>query len=132
MAGRRATQTIFADDEQRGDGVYGNCLQAAVASLLDLPLDAVPHFSQFVWWDKALELWARGRGLTPISVTVDDPVALEWPDNCIVYGQSPRGISHAVAIIGGEWWDPHPSRSGLTSYQQVVTLESWPNREESA
>lgn len=35
-------QTILHDPQT---GAIGNCMQAAIASLLDLPLDAVPHFA---------------------------------------------------------------------------------------
>ncbi len=34
-------QTIFTDHEK---GLYGNCLQACIANLLELPLSEVPHF----------------------------------------------------------------------------------------
>ena len=36
-------QTIFVGDPQRP----GNCVAACVATLLDLPLDRVPHFIEF-------------------------------------------------------------------------------------
>lgn len=104
----KVTQTLL-HDPARVD-VPGNCLQAAVASLLALPLDAVPHFAVFADWQVALRLWADGRDLTLRSVVTD--TVPDWP--CIVSGPSVRGVPHAVVAVGGQVvWDPHPSRAGL-------------------
>lgn len=112
------TQTILHDPEN--EHVYGNCLQAAVASVLALPLDAVPHFSQFVWWPMAVELWVRGFDLTckgERTETIPDRL-------CIVGGKSERGVSHCVVGYCGEIvWDPHPSRAGLVSIRDVTWFE---------
>lgn len=41
-----------------------NCIQACIASILDLPLDAVPHvFAKPDWFDM-LSCWAKARGYT--------------------------------------------------------------------
>lgn len=115
------TQTILAG---RTDGVHGNCMQAAIASLLDLPLDAVPHFAQFTWWPQAIEFWARGRQLTVKVVDIDSMPTRR----CIVAGRSPRGIEHVVVVDGGEVvWDPHPSRDGLSSIAEAWFFEPWPD-----
>jgi hypothetical protein len=42
------TQSILYTPELNARGVYGNCLQAAVASALGMDLDAVPHFGAFM------------------------------------------------------------------------------------
>ena len=45
------------------DAEYGNCFQATIASLLDLPLEAVPHFlrSEELWHDVYTAfMWAHG------------------------------------------------------------------------
>ncbi len=114
-------QTILANTQQ---GVYGNCLQAAVATALDLPINAVPHFSQFVWWPAAMELWARGRNLTVKTLETD-----EWPQEgvVIVGGISPRGIPHTIVVRDGGEWDPHPSRAGLTKITDWLWFEEWPH-----
>jgi hypothetical protein len=116
------TQTILYDPEMQKLGVYGNCLQAAVASLLDRPLDSVPHFSLFLWWNGALELWARGEDLTVHTKDTDT-----IPERrCIVGGKSPRGVAHVVIGEGGKVaWDPHPSRAGLTTVTDVMWFEPW-------
>lgn len=118
------TQTILFDAELNRQGVIGNCLQAAVASLLDLPLDAVPHFSSFVWWPAAMELWARGRGLT--VVTEDCTFDTIPTRRCIVGGWSPRGVQHVCVAEAGEiTWDPHPSRDGLEGVTDAMWFEPW-------
>lgn len=116
------TQTILADPDLAAQGVYGNCLQAAVASVLNLPLDAVPHFVLFTWWPAALELWARGRGLLTVVEQTD-----MIPDRlCIVGGKSPREGDHAVVGQHGRIvWDPHPSRTGLASIRDVTYFVPW-------
>lgn len=117
---RWKTQTILASDENKARGIYGNCLQASVASVLDMPLDAVPNFALFLWWPQALRLWARGLDLAVrTSNTQTIPERL-----CIVGGKSPRVGTHAV--VGGEGrilWDPHPSRDGLASVTDLMWFE---------
>jgi hypothetical protein len=114
------TQTILHDPELAEQGVYGNCLQAAVASVLRLPLDAVPHFAAFHWWPQALTMWAYGRGL---KVCGERTTSI--PDRlCIVGGISPRGVDHVVVAHGGRVvWDPHPSHDGLVSIKDATWFE---------
>lgn len=117
---RQVTQTLLANE---APGVYGNCLQAAVASVSKLPLDAVPHFSAFVWWEPALELWLRGRGLT-MKRSYGSSVPWELS---IVGGRSPRGFDHVVIGLEGQIvWDPHPSRDGLETITDAIVFEDWP------
>lgn len=115
-------QTVFG---QRS----GNCMQAAVASLLDLPLETVPHFfdqvdvedvhAARIGWEKFAEFFAsfgtvmsmhRGEG------------AFAFPH--IATGVSPRGIHHAVICDGFQLLhDPHPEGGGVvveTRYDLVV------------
>lgn len=114
------TQTMLHDPERSERGVHGNCLQAAVASVLRLDLEAVPHFVTFEWWPQALTLWAYGRRLRVCGETTT-----EIPERlCIVGGVSPRGVSHVVVGAHGRVvWDPHPSREGLTSVRDVTWFE---------
>lgn len=115
-------QTLLAGRE---DGIPGNCVQAAVATYLDLPLDAVPHFLLFEGWTEALTLWLRGRGLE--WHCHKPPVPTE---RSIVAGMSPRGVSHAcVAEDGAVSFDPHPSRAGLSSVDEVWFFRPDPARE---
>lgn len=106
------TQTILAGDP---DGTVGNCMQAAVASLLDLPLEEVPHFCAFPDWLGYLAIWSAQRGWAVRHRNADEPVALG-----IACGPSPRGVEHATVMRDGEiTWDPHPSRDGLLSIARI-------------
>jgi hypothetical protein len=119
---REVTQTILYTPEADARGVYGNCLQAAIASALDLDLDAVPHFGAFAWWEPAVRLWLRGRSLD-WRMVAGIPAG-----RSVVVGPTVRLTGdHAVVGDGGEIaWDPHPSRAGLTEVKRSYLLEKWP------
>lgn len=111
------TQTIFAGDPS---GRMGNCLQAAVATLLGLPLDDVPHFAESSEWASDLASFAFQSGYATVWRGGGAPA----PNNGLAFGPTIRSadIAHAVAILDGQVWDPHPSRAGLTS---VSTYVDW-------
>lgn len=117
-----ANQTILASPELAEQGVYGNCMQAAIATVLRKPLDAVPHFGAFAWWPGALRLWLRGEGLD-YTVMKAPPIPEERAMLC---GKSLRGYAHAVVSEGGRIiWDPHPSRAGLTTISGAYVIHAW-------
>lgn len=109
------TQTILAGTPGR----QGNCLQAAVATILELPLDDVPHFAELdKSWSEALAEFAHLHGY-----------AIEWTDGYwpapklgLAFGTTVRSadITHAIAVVDHMFWDPHPSRAGLVSVQTYV------------
>ena len=122
------TQAIL-HDPQRPE-VPGDCMRAATASLLELPLDAVPHFVTFLWWQPAAELWARGRGLTMRYADVATPADIPLFRH-ILCGRSPREISHCVVAEEGRVvWDPHPSRAGLATVTDAWWFEPWPHEDD--
>lgn len=102
----KVAQTFFVGD---GSGRLGNCMQAAVASLLELPLGSVPHFAEAEeeWWIAMLD-WADTLGYS-VSRNRNKK---GWT---MMTGASPRGeFNHAVVAHNGELvWDPHPSGEGL-------------------
>lgn len=98
-------QTYFVGDES---GVQGNCLQAAFASVLEKPLDSVPHFVEFDDWIGALFLYLDGKNLD-LRVYHTDPGV-----ESIATGMSPRGVRHSIIWNQGMVHDPHPSRAGFT------------------
>lgn len=117
-----ATQTILATPELNAQRIYGNCMQAAVATILRRPLDSVPHFGLFSTWPDALRLWLRGEGLDFSHVTAP-PIPEQRAMLC---GHSPRGYSHAVVSEGGRIvWDPHPSRAGLATVTGAYVIHEW-------
>lgn len=112
------SQTIVLGD---GSGRLGNCLQAAVASTLDLPLDEVPHFAEVEDWWGALVDFLSAHGVNVYRQPASDgPPVLG-----LAFGQSLRGVMHAVVCRDGEVvWDPHPSRDGLTSVTSYVRFDA--------
>ncbi|MFJ8966062.1 hypothetical protein ACIRG5_42400 [Lentzea sp. NPDC102401] len=118
----RVTQTITVGD---GSGLPGNCLQAAVASLLNLDLDDVPHFALYPDWLERLIGFGAAHGYSVTYQPLTVPVTFG-----LAFGQSPRGVFHAVVLRGAELWDPHPCRDGLVS---VANYVAWtPKRPASA
>lgn len=122
------TQTIVADpargDGNDADGRPGDCWKTCIASLLDVPLDEVPHFLELEgedgWWvgtqmfikkhlgqDTELRWWLSLEEV---------PKDIKVPGYLIAAGDSPRGdFQHAViaSVAGDTVHDPHPSRAGL-------------------
>lgn len=109
---QKVRQTIFAskdhDPGQTPSVKSGNCLQAAVASLLDLSLEDVPHFLEDGDnWAESMTRFCRARGYEVFLQTEPTQFGL-------AYGMSPRFVTHAVVYIAGKMaWDPHPSGAGL-------------------
>lgn len=114
------SQTIYGEAIAPADGIYGNCFQAALASLLNMPLDAVPHFLTFIDFQGALRLWLGERGIETVRLTTDKIPAA---GSCLVSGNSPRGLLHVVVAKDGEIvWDPHPDRSGIDEVMYAWTF----------
>lgn len=94
-----------------------NCMQCAVAYLLRLPLDQVPHFAESgiaeECWDMFDDFFlARGEMIVmyPANKTSDTEY--------LVSGKSPRGVGHMVVMKEGRLlFDPHPSNQGLSKIQ---------------
>lgn len=114
-------QTIFI-----GDSRPGNCFQACVASLLELPLDDVPHFIETeapgVDWYVGFTEWLAARQMFAVEVRLDVPAVLGLQPgvHCIISGPSPRhsGLHSVVGRVADDpreagfilEHDPHPSR----------------------
>ena len=92
----------------------GNCFQAMLASVLELPLESVPDFmtgAEQGAWRIPLNTWLRQFNLGYIEIA---PTYL--PKGCIheISGDSPRGLMHAVVGQSMEMiHDPHPSGEGI-------------------
>lgn len=124
----RYTQTSFGNG---ADGsTPGNCFQTAVASLLSLPLEDVPHFTAGEdWWGEFCS-WVKMRNL---SLTWFDEqfetqdIRNEWltfsplhlvplDKILIASGISSRNLRHCVLWEDGKLLhDPHPSHDGLVN-----------------
>lgn len=106
----------------------GNCLQACVATIFEVPIETVVHDWSDEWFARLTEWSIEHLGHYPMlldakSVTVD-----LMPDEalCILGGLSPRGPwPHYVVGRGGGMevaHDPHSSRAGLKSVTGVMVF----------
>lgn len=81
----------------------GNCFQAALASILDLPLEEVPHFVIIdgpEWWDE-VQAWLRDRfDLQIVSVEADGLIE-PFRGLYIITGISARGVWHSIVYKDG-------------------------------
>lgn len=162
-------QAVMHDPDDP-DAVPGDCTRAVVASLLDLPLEAVPHVVHdpagyrpdldpltgehgALWWRRLRRFLRADHDLDVASYAARDDRGrlLEvrqaadgypWEGAVALGGPSPRGpFGHLVvgaylwvpsAAYGGRpgrWrprvevlHDPHPSRAGLLSIDDVTVL----------
>lgn len=107
----------------------GNCLQAGVASILELTLEEVPNFAEVQgpkWWDRYAEWMKEQNGLYPLYLKVfgdDDPLLKELQGYHLIVGKSPRGdwLHVVVAKDGKVVHDPNPQGDG--SLEEVVAVE---------
>jgi len=106
------------------NGQYGDCQRAVIASLLDLPIADVPHFTKesngdaVKFWEM-LQVFCGKHGYAYLQVPAKSGSAFYGLDTGVYHeisGPSPRGNGtfHAVVGFDGEIvFDPHPSRAGL-------------------
>lgn len=117
-----------ATDAVNGGRAAGDCLRAAVATVLGADLDDVPHFVQYIdhpagtdshLWYWSLVGFCAAHGWE-VSYTTDGP-----PDGwALVDGMSPRGHMHVVVAYDGKViHDPHPSGGGLISTEGWFTFQ---------
>lgn len=109
----------------------GNCLQAAIASLLELPIEEVPDFRQIPdeqtgGWFNAVVNWAYYRNLGTVHFYfTDDTVPTVSGVRAIAVGSTKRGTSnddHAIVVnletkgnelLVSHEHDPHASNAML-------------------
>lgn len=109
-------------------------MQACIASLLELSLDAVPNFMENGdhWWT-ALREWAALHGYSPLEITwsIEERHHRIFPNDgqvCWAVGKSPRGdYKHAILVKWkeDEWQlchDPHPDNIGLDGEIELIGM----------
>jgi hypothetical protein len=119
-------QTLLHDP---ANGVHGDCFRAVVASLLELPIESVPHFAadfpEAYTAHKRINAWLRPFGLAYINLGVTgrflDSVGIAGLHHEL-QGDSPRGhnAGHCVVAVDCQAvHDPHPDRSGVISVNGI-------------
>lgn len=111
-------QQVLSDHDK---GLYGDCMRACVYTLLGEDI-GLPHpiDSRTAGWN--FDFFEELEKKTGKELTFSPREREFWPDLVIRCGVSPRGIRHAVVWCrssGTMIHDPHPSRSGL------VTFDGW-------
>ena len=108
------------------EGVWGDCHRAAIASILEKPLDDVPHFGdggpdgeEFARREAD---YLRAQGIVPIRVIYTDDLPLVLaavgkmnPGVCyLLGGQSRTGVDHTVVGLNDAIaHDPSINESGI-------------------
>lgn len=114
-------QTRFGErtsNETKG----GNCFQAAVASLFELPLEEVPDFCNIYpiytcQWYTAYREWLRKRGFSVITLDYEITKDKSAFEDCflIVSGKNKNGVMHSVIYRNGVLiHNPNPNCTGIT------------------
>ena len=106
--------------------IHGNCYQACLASILELPLVDVPDFcNQYIneeWLTEVIKWTQETCDLSYISVDWTKTAEI-WLKDCwhIMNGKSPRGnFVHSVVGYSGKMvHDPYPSGDGLETIDNV-------------
>lgn len=110
-------QTIFTEAD-----VHSNCLEACIATIMDVPLEFVPHLNgknqPGPHWSAALNEWLAQWDWAYLevgSLPPSDYKALNINLYHVIVGPSVRDEEfHAVVGRNGRMvHDPHPSRAGL-------------------
>jgi len=102
---KRVLQTKF--------GMEGNCLTAALASLLGVELADVAEIPEDRWWQR-MEEAAHAHHHHPIWHPMDIGIPRGF---CLGSVKSPRldGQTHSVVVLDGNIiWDPHPDQDAYT------------------
>lgn len=114
----------FIHDPENGQ--YGDCHRATIASLLELPIDQVPHFGAASkmeptkFWELT-QAFLMKHGVAMFEVPARSGggffgLSDEHKVHHIISGPSPRGggVTHSVIGLDGRIvFDPHPDNTGL-------------------
>lgn len=119
--------------DQVENGCWGPCLQACVASILELPLESVPNFSTHgPRWFRELVRWCEQKELHAVVVSTTSLVSNVYPHNLywIAIGDSVRKHRHSVVCQSNVVvHDPHPSRAGLLNLEDaLIVMPQWADR----
>jgi hypothetical protein len=114
---------LFGHDP--ANGIWGDCYRTAIACLLDLAPEAVPHEHRHMSWtehEEAVNAWLATRGLREVSFywsgegensfqrCLDYFSFLNAKTPFLLSGTSARGVHHVVIVQDGKViHDPSPA-----------------------
>lgn len=119
-------QTDFVEYDAEGKQIkYGNCLQAAIASVLELPLEEVPNFIMMgpdpSYGHYNMHKWLEERGI--VMHRLREGRNWSFPTYHLAIGKTVRGTNHAVIYKEGRLaHDPHPDGTGLIEAKDLYIL----------
>lgn len=103
--------------EQTKIGMEGNCFSACVASILELPIEQVPEYTEEAGgWFFRWQAWLKERGLRfrIIPHANQGQIGYEPPAGWAIMNVKSLtlpGELHSVVSFAGEMkWNPHPER----------------------
>jgi len=108
----------------------GNCFQACVASIFELPLDDVPSFmgNGPDYFNERVQAWCDEMNLIFMDVKIIDIEVLAYyfrGVHIIVTGKSPRDPENMHCVVwkdGQIVHDPHPSKDGLVGDPEIFSV----------
>ena len=113
-------------------GPLANCLQASLASLLEVSLEDVPNFNTYSdsEWYQAYIIWLENRGLGIVSIANTGYLAaFSNVGYHLIQAQSPRGnFRHTLVGLNGiPVYDPFPGGNcvhrGIEVYEFIFPLD---------
>lgn len=111
--------------EISGEGTIGNCVQAAVSSILGLEMNEVPHFLRVAEipeeWELVFRKWMTAQGFHIVNYGGE----WQFPGLYLASGPTKRNpnIWHMVVMRDGKLvHDPHPDNIGLSIVKHIKLL----------
>lgn len=125
-------QTIFPEEN---NPFKGNCFSSCLASVLELPLEKVPHVMEYANWLERTNEWLATLHMGAVEVSIDTDEACLYPLPpgmiVIVTGKTSRHETRLHSVVartlkGGCTWeyihDPHPDGGFLKVATHVMWL----------
>lgn len=109
----------------------GNCLAAAIASILEIGIDTIPEFGiDDGWYERFSRYMISHHALQPLDIEVETMPEWMTPRGYfLINGKSPRGDFHhtVVGFDGKAIHDPLPDGNceldDITSYTVFIVLD---------
>ena len=126
-------QTLFPEE---GNPLRGNCFASCIASLIEMPLESVPHVMEHGDWRERTNAWLAEFGLGTVEVLIDtegEASLYPLPPGMfvIVTGRTERHESRLHSVVaktikGGCQWeylhDPHPNGGFLVTATHLMWI----------